>query len=117
MEDEIATFEENDAWNLVEAPKEGSTIVLCEWVYKCKFDSENNVRYRASPIEKRFTEKASGDYFIFSPIVRFSTSRLLIAISVKLDLDMSNLDLTTALLKGVLSLFGRPTLRGPSSIS
>lgn len=55
MEDEIAAFEEYDAWNLVVAPKDGSTIVACKWVYRSKFDSEINVRSRARLLAKGFT--------------------------------------------------------------
>lgn len=102
VQDELQSFEKNSAWELVDAPKDG-TIVQCKWVLRKKYDSENNIRYRARLVAKGFTQKHGIDYTeTFSPVVRHTTLRLLFALSVKLDLDVNHLDVKTAFLNGDL---------------
>lgn len=102
MTEEILSFEENEAWELADAPDSG-TVVECKWVFKRKCDSENKVRYRARLVAKGFTQRQGIDFEeTFSPVVRHSTLRLLIALSVQLNLDITHLDVTTAFLNGIL---------------
>lgn len=102
VQDELLSFEKNSAWELVDAPKDG-TIVQCKWVLRKKYDSENNVLYRARLVAKGFTQKYGVDYTeTFSPVVRHTTLRLLFALSVKLGLDVTHLDVKTAFLNGDL---------------
>lgn len=102
VQDELQSFEKNSAWELVDAPKDG-TIVQCKWVLRKKYDSENNIRYRARLVAKGFTQKHGIDYTeTFSPVVRHTTLRLLFALSVKLGLDVNHLDVKTAFLNGDL---------------
>lgn len=83
MEEEIGSFEENAAWDLVEKPTEG-TVVKCKWVFKKKKDVLQKVRYRARLVAKGFEQKAGVDYHeIYSPVVRYSTLRLLLDLSVQ----------------------------------
>lgn len=89
-------------FELVDPPK-GATIVKCRWVLKKKCKSDNEVQYRARLVAKGFTQKGGIDYDeTFSPVVRHSTLRLLFALSVKLGLDISQLDVKTAYLNGYL---------------
>lgn len=102
VQDELQSFEKNSAWELVDVPKDG-TIVQCKWVLRKKYDSANNVRYRARLVAKGFTQKYGVDYTeTFSPVVRHTTLRLLFALSVKLGLEVSHLDVKTAFLNGDL---------------
>lgn len=102
MKEELDSFEENNAWELVDRPKD-CTVVQCRWVFKKKFDSSNNVRYRARLVAKGFSQKAGVDFHeTFAPVVRYSTLRLLFALAAKLNLDLSHLDVTTAFLNGFL---------------
>lgn len=102
VQDELLSFEKNSAWELVDVPKDG-TIVQCKWVLRKKYDSENNVLYRARLVAKGFTQKYGVDYTeTFSPVVRHTTLRLLFALSVKLGLDVTHLDVKTAFLNGDL---------------
>lgn len=102
VQDELKCFDENNAWELVDDPKSG-TIVECKWVLKKKYDSENQVRYRARLVAKGFTQKEGIDYVeTFSPVVRHTTLRLLFALSAKLGLDVTHLDVKTAFLNGDL---------------
>lgn len=102
MAEELHSFEENEAWELVGIP-EGKTVVQCKWVFKRKSDSENKVRYRARLVAKGFTQRPGIDFNeTFSPVVRHCTLRLLMALSIKLDLNICHLDVTTAFLNGYL---------------
>jgi hypothetical protein len=102
VKDELQSFDDNRAWEIVDTPK-GGTVVKCKWVLKKKCDSDNNVRYRARLVAKGCTQKYGVDYEeTFSPVVRHTTLRLLFALSVQLDLDVIHLDVKTAFLNGDL---------------
>lgn len=102
MEEELKSFKENKAWEIVEIPESG-TIVKSKWVFRRKSDSEGKIKYRARLVAKGFMQKAGIDYGeIFSPVVRFSTIRLLFALAAKYNLDIYHLDVTTAFLNGEL---------------
>lgn len=103
MQEELESFKKNDAWELVDKPRD-STIVQCKWVFKKKYDSVGNVRYRARLVAKGFSQKAGIDYHeTFSPVLRHTTLRLLFSLAVKLGLDIRHLDVTTAFLNGFLN--------------
>ncbi|CAH2100912.1 unnamed protein product [Euphydryas editha] len=101
IKDELKSFSENDTWELVDRPK-GKTVVKAKWVFKRKFNSDGEVRYRARLVAKGFTQKKGIDFDTFSPVLRYSTFRLLLALSVQLDLKMNHLDVPTAFLNGFL---------------
>ncbi|XP_026475603.1 uncharacterized protein LOC113380660 [Ctenocephalides felis] len=70
--EELKSFEENKAWELVNMP-ENCSIVDCKWVFKRKVDTENQVRYRARLVARGFTQQYGVDYDeTFSPVVRHS---------------------------------------------
>lgn len=103
MKEELKSFEENDAWVLIDHPKD-SSVIQCRWVFKKKYDSKNNVRYRARLVAKGFSQQAGVDFHeTFSPVLRYSTLRLLFALAAKLELAISHLDVTTAFLNGRLN--------------
>lgn len=103
IDTELASFEENQAWELVQKP-ENATVVQCKWVFKKKVDCADKVQYKARLVAKGFTQKPGIDYSeTFSPVVRHSTLRFLFALSVHLDLKITHLDVTTAFLNGSLT--------------
>lgn len=100
--EELKSFSENDTWELVDRPKD-KTVVKAKWVFKKKFNSDGEVRYRARLVAKGFAQKKGIDFDeTFSPVLRYSTFRLLLAFSVQLDLSMNHLDVPTAFLNGIL---------------
>ena len=102
MIEELRSFEENEAWELVDAP-ENATIVDYKWVFKRKIDGENKVTYRARLVARGFSQKPGVDYEeTFSPVVRHSTLRLLFSLAAKLALDVKHFDVKTAFLNGDL---------------
>lgn len=103
MRDELRAFEDNDAWVAVDALPSDKTLVQCKWVFKKKVNSDNSVRYRARLVAKGFTQRPGIDYEeTFSPVVRHSTLKLLFALSVQINLDITHLDVKTAFLNGHL---------------
>lgn len=103
VKQELQCFKDNNAWEVVDEPKDGGTVVKCKWVLRKKLDNDNKVRYRARLVAKGYMQKKNVDYSdTFSPVVRHSTLRLLFALSVKLKLDVCHLDVTTAFLNGDL---------------
>lgn len=102
MAEELQSFDDNQVWEVVDTPSSAS-VVQCKWVLRKKFDYDNKVRYRARLVAKGFTQKAGIDYQeTFSPVIRHSTLRLLFALAVQLDMDITHLDVTTAFLNGYL---------------
>jgi hypothetical protein len=102
MMEELKAFEDNQAWELVDV-KKADRVVQCKWVFKKKFESDNKVRFRARLVAKGFTQKEGVDYKeTYSPVLRYSTLRLLFALSVKLKFTITHLDVTTAFLNGYL---------------
>ncbi|CAH2104034.1 unnamed protein product [Euphydryas editha] len=103
MKEELQSFSDNDTWELVDRPSVG-TVVKNKWVFKKKFNSDGEVRFRARLVAKGFTQVKGVDFNeTYSPVLRYSTLRLLFALSVNLDLNMNHLDVPTAFLNGYIN--------------
>lgn len=73
MQEELQSFEDNNAWELVDVPS-NAQIVKCKWVLNKKLHVNDKVRYRARLVAKGFTQRRGIDYTnVFSPVVRHST--------------------------------------------
>jgi hypothetical protein len=103
MDEEMKSFQENNAWKLVDLPK-AKTVVENKWPFKIKRNENTEVdRYKARLGAKGFSQQKGVDYDeIFSPVARFSSLRMLLALAVKYDLDVDHLDVKTAFLNGEL---------------
>lgn len=98
MKNEYDSLVENQVWRLVDKPS-GQNVVQCKWVYKLK-NGGDDVRYKARLVAKGYSQSYGIDYFeTFSPVARLSTMRMLIALSVQLDLNIDHFDVTTAFLQ------------------
>lgn len=103
MEEEFNSLQANQTWKLVDQPP-GKTPIKCKWVYKTKRDTHGNViRHKARLVAKGYTQIEGVDYHeTFSPVVRFTTIRYLMAVAAKFDLNIRQLDVVTAFLHGTL---------------
>lgn len=104
MESEMNSLRINQTWVLITKPK-NKRLVQCKWLYKIKdgIDSNDPPRYKARLVAKGFTQKEGVDYKeIFSPVVKFKTIRIMLALVVQHDLELEQLDVTTAFLYGEL---------------
>lgn len=75
-------------------------VIPCKCVYKFKRDSEGNLcRYKARLMAKGYSQRYGIDYEeTFSPVVRNSSLRTLIALAFELNLKKHHLDIDTAFL-------------------
>ena len=103
MELEIESMMKNNVWQTVSRP-EGQKVVGSKWVFKLKRDEGGNiVRYKARLVARGFDQREGVDYEeTFAPVVRHSTLRLLLALSVELDMSVTHMDVETAFLYGEL---------------
>ena len=90
-------------WELVELP-EGKKPIGCKWVYKIKKGANGEIdRYKARLVAKGFSQQHGFDYDeTFSPVARFESLRLLLALAVQSGLTVHQMDVTTAFLNGTL---------------
>lgn len=103
MQEEIEALHKNKTWQLVPLPR-GRKAIGNKWVYKIKRDSNDQVeRYRARLVVKGYAQKEGIDFNeIFSPVVRLTTIRVVLAMCATFDLHLEQLDVKTAFLHGEL---------------
>ena len=104
MEEEMESLHKNKTWELVERPR-GKKIVDCKWVYKYKegIPGIEEPRCKARAVARGFSQVPGVDYNeIFSPVVRHTSIRTLLALVAMHDLELEQLDVKTAFLHGEL---------------
>ncbi|KAL0366834.1 UNVERIFIED_CONTAM: Retrovirus-related Pol polyprotein from transposon TNT 1-94 [Sesamum radiatum] len=101
MNKEMESLRKNNTWVLVPKPKNAS-VIDCKWLFKIKQENETT-RYKARLVAKGFTQKEGVDYTeIFSPVVKFITVRILLALVAHHDWELKQMDVKTAFLHGDL---------------
>ncbi|GKA12670.1 reverse transcriptase domain-containing protein, partial [Tanacetum coccineum] len=103
MQEEIKALHKNKTWELVPLPG-GRKPIRNKWVYKIKRNGDDQVeRYRARLVVKGYAQKEGIDFNeIFSPVVRMTTIRVVLAMCATYDLHLEQLDVKTAFLHGNL---------------
>ncbi|RDX85720.1 hypothetical protein CR513_33050, partial [Mucuna pruriens] len=111
-EEELSTFQEAlrssyvSLWmtTMQEEMEASRKTIGCKWVYKIKRDGNDQVeRYRARLVLKGYAQKEGIDFNeIFSPVVRMTTIRIVLAMCAVFDLHLEQLDVKTAFLHGEL---------------
>lgn len=100
---EYQSLIENDTWKLMELPS-GRKTVGCKWVFRTKHGSDGRVeRFKARLVARGFTQQYGIDYEeTFSPVVRFTSVRALLAHGLQHGMTIHQMDVVTAFLNGNL---------------
>ena len=101
MTEEIDSLRENKTWELVRLPN-GRKAIQCKWVFETKYRPNGDIdKFKAWLVAKGYTQKAGIDYTeTFSPVVKFETIRIVMAITAADDLEIVQFNIKTAFLHG-----------------
>lgn len=100
MQTELQALDKNNTWDVVPLPHSKRPIV-CKWVYKIKLKSDGTLeRYKACLVAKGYTQEYGINYQeTFSPVVKITTIRCLIAIAASKGWSLFQLDIKNAFLR------------------
>ncbi|KAI3776447.1 hypothetical protein L1987_46232 [Smallanthus sonchifolius] len=103
MKNEIHALEQNNTWSLQELPA-GKKPIDSKWIYKIKYKPNGEIeRYKARLVAKGFTQMEGIDYHdTFAPVAKLVTVRTLLALAVKRNWHIHQLDVNNAFLHGDL---------------
>ena len=100
MERELYELEDNGTWKLVYCP-EGRKPITCRWVFDIKRNNKNQViRFKARLVVQGFKQIEGVDFHkTFSSTAQMRTFRVVVALSVKYGLKITQYDVSNAFCK------------------
>ncbi|KAH9679843.1 hypothetical protein KPL71_026299 [Citrus sinensis] len=100
MQEEMDSLQRNKTWTLVPNPG-NRKLISCKWIFKKKegIPEVEPSRYKARLVARGCTQR-EGIYFteIFSPVVKHSSIRIILARVALLDMELEQMDVKTAFL-------------------
>lgn len=95
MESEMSALTERDTWEVVRRPK-FTKVIGCRWVYKIK-RSQSEIKLKSRLVAQGFNQVFGVNYFdTYAPVVKSSSIRVLMAIAVKNNLIVHQIDIKNA---------------------
>lgn len=103
MEEEHASLIQNGTWILTTLPS-GKKVIDNKWVFKLKQGPDGKIeRYKARLVVRGFSQEFGMNYFeTYSPVVKFTTLRAILALTASENLEVIQFDVKTAFLYGEL---------------
>ncbi|KAB2634323.1 hypothetical protein D8674_038379 [Pyrus ussuriensis x Pyrus communis] len=103
MQEEFNALKSQGTWILVPPPSHRS-IISSKWVYKVKKNPDGSTsRFKARLVAHGYTQEQGLDYSeTFSPVVRHTTVRLILALATQFSWSLRQLDIKNAFLHGDL---------------
>jgi Reverse transcriptase (RNA-dependent DNA polymerase) len=102
--EELLSFIKTHLYDEVDRPS-GQKVVDCKWVFKLKQGPDGEVIwYKAQLVARGFTQVKGIDYTeTFAPVVKFTSIRILLALTALNDWDLQQMDVKTAFLNSELN--------------
>ena len=100
MKEEIESLIRNKTWILVDKV-EFRRVISCKWVFMKKIESTEpgGVRFKARLVARGFNQEEGIDFNeVFSPVVKHTSIRVLLAVVARRNWDLQQLDVKTAFL-------------------
>lgn len=103
MDDEVQSLQSNNTWVLAKLP-EGRTAIDNRWVFKVKHKAGGGIeRFKARLVIRGFRQRYGVDYEeTFSPVVKFSSVRMILSMAAAEKWHLKQFDVKTAFLYGDL---------------
>lgn len=103
MKDEFRSLLKNNTWEIVDRPA-GKNIIGCRIVLRNKYKPDGTIeRRKARLVAKGYSQRPGLDFReTFAPVARMNSIRMLTAVAVEHEMEMHQLDITTAYLNGTI---------------
>jgi hypothetical protein len=101
MDEEMASLDKNEAWDLVELPS-GRNPIRIKWVFKKKLNAEGKVeKHKAQLVAKGYSQVEGIDFDeIFSLVSKLRSIRFLLFVVAAFDFEVEQMDVKTTFLHG-----------------